>query len=186
MPNESTEFRQRLLDAEQTTPALRDAYQKELHAMLHHTLTPRARLPLVGLLLVLAALTGGIAYRMLVSYPGPLVYGAWATELVLCASFALWITRVLWQGTTAWTAYFRMGDVIGVAAGLITVLALFDGLRDPHDPASTYNVLFVLVLFVQCLAWSLLNRIASAELAGKEQMLRIECRLAELADRLQK
>jgi hypothetical protein len=59
------------------------------------------------------------------------------------------------------------------------------GLRAPSDPASTFGVLYGFALLTVCIAWSLQNRMAAAELASREQMLRIECRLADLADRLQ-
>jgi hypothetical protein len=42
----------------------------------------------------------------------------------------------------------------------------------------------VFVFYFTCAAWVTTNRIAAAELAAREQMLRIECRLADLTDRL--
>lgn len=59
------------------------------------------------------------------------------------------------------------------------------GLRAPSDPASPFGVLYALAFLVICIAWSLHNHIASAELVAREQMPRIECRLADLAGRLQ-
>jgi hypothetical protein len=52
--------------------------------------------------------------------------------------------------------------------------------------ASTFNTLFVFVFYFSCAAWVTSTRIAAAELAAKEQMLRIEYRLADLAERLAK
>ena len=40
MLNNSTKFRQQLFEAEEMTPALRDAYRRELDVILHDTLTP--------------------------------------------------------------------------------------------------------------------------------------------------
>jgi hypothetical protein len=47
-----------------------------------------------------------------------------------------------------------------------------------------FNAFLVFVFYVACISWSLDSRIAAAELAAREQMLRIEYRLADLAERL--
>jgi len=60
---------------------------------------------------------------------------------------------------------------------------LLVGIGKPSDPASLFHAFYVFVFYVTCIAWSLDNRIAAAELAAREQMLRIECRLADLAGR---
>ena len=70
------------------------------------------------------------------------------------------------------------------AAGMLTVVTMLRGMGDPTDPASTFHVLLALVFYIACLFWNLDSRIAAAELAGREQMLRIEYRLADLAERL--
>jgi hypothetical protein len=63
---------------------------------------------------------------------------------------------------------------------------MFQGLSRPADPSSTFGLLFLFVFFAVCTNWSFSSRIAAAELARKEETLRIECRLAELAERLAK
>jgi hypothetical protein len=71
------------------------------------------------------------------------------------------------------------------AAGMLTVVAMLRGMNAPADPSSTFQVLFALVFYIACLFWNLDSRIGAAELAAREQMLRIEYRLANLAERLQ-
>ncbi|HXE55405.1 MAG TPA: hypothetical protein VN541_20440 [Tepidisphaeraceae bacterium] len=73
-----------------------------------------------------------------------------------------------------------------MAAGVATVVALILGLRSPSAPKSLFGAFYVFVFYFACATWSLERRIASAELAAREQSLRVECRLADLVQRLQK
>lgn len=183
MPHEPTEFRKHLLDAQAVTPALRDAYNKELHAMLHHQLTLRSRI-LLGALLV--GIVGGVALgcRSILFYDrGPFIYGVALTFTALCTAAALSIVRTLWRGVVPWKSYFQVAGIFTAAAVLMTVLALLSGLRNPSDPASAFGVLYAGVFLVVCIAWSLNDRIAAADLAARERLLRIEWRLADLSDR---
>jgi len=61
---------------------------------------------------------------------------------------------------------------------------LLHGLAASGNPASTFNAFFVFVFLFVCAVWALGNRIAASEMAMKEQMLRLECRLADLSERL--
>jgi len=111
---------------------------------------------------------------------------------------ASWLVMVF---AFAWVAYLivvdlvrrrhRKRSVLSISealysvAGLLTLAALIAGRNEPANPSSTFDVVFVFVFFFTCAVWTLQNRIASAELAAREQMLRIEYRLADLAERLQ-
>jgi hypothetical protein len=183
MPHQPTEFRQHLLDAQAVSPMLQDAYNKELHAMLHHQLTPRSRV-LLGALLVGVVVGAGLGCRSILFYDrGPFIYGVALTFAALCTAAALWIVRTLWRGVVPWKSYFQVAGIFTGAAALMTVLALLSGLRNPADPASTFGVLYAGVFLVVCIAWSLNDRIAAAELDARERLLRIEWRLADLSER---
>jgi hypothetical protein len=183
MEDKSAEFRQRLFEAEEMTPALRDAYHQELDAILHETLTPRKRLPSMVILMILVVCAVGIIVAMFI-HRGVVFYSSAVTMLVFCTLAAAWIARDQWRGTFARKSSLKMADLFYGTAGVLTVLALFNGLRAPSDPATTFHFLFPFVWFMACLGWSLLNRIAAAELTMREEMLRIECRLADLAEKL--
>ena len=79
-----------------------------------------------------------------------------------------------------------IGHILMTSAAAITVITLLIGLNAPDDPASTFNAFFMFVWYFACFSLALENRIADAELTAREQMLRIEYHLAELAEQLQK
>jgi hypothetical protein len=117
---------------------------------------------------------------------GPLVVTQW---LLLGATFATaaWlIGRDLWRGTHSPKSAFAIGHILTFAAGSITAVSLVIGLAAPDKPASMFHAFFLFVFYFACSEWTVQNRIAAAELAAREQMLRIECRLADLSERLGK
>jgi hypothetical protein len=168
------------------TPALRDAYQKELEAIIEEPLTARKVVPGVVLLVVLVVCTLGIVHNLFFYTPGPLVLVAWTALAVVFAWASYLIVRDLVRGKHSKKSVSSIAGGLTIAAGIATVVALLIGLRAPSDPKSTFDAFYLFVFYVACVSWSLESRIGAAELAAKEQMLRIECRLADLAERLQK
>lgn len=152
------------------TPSLQDAYQKELDAILHETLTLRKRLPSIVLLLILVVCAVGIVVAMFI-HRNVVFASSAAIMLVFCTLAAAWIARDQWRGSFARKSSLKMADLFYGTAGVLTVLALFQGLRAPSDPATTFRFFFPFVWLVMCLGWSLSNRIAAAELTMQEQML---------------
>lgn len=185
MPEQYSELRQRLFEAQEMTPELRDVYQHELDAILHETLTPRKRLPSMIILMILVVCAVGIVVAMFIHH-GIVFFSSAVTMLIFCTLAAAWIARDQWRGAFTRKSSLKMADLFYGTAEVLTVLALFKGLRAPSDPATTFNFLFPFVWLITCLGWCLLNRIAAAELTVREEMLRIECRLADLAERLRK
>src|SRR5438309_141077 len=84
MPN-PTEFRQKLLDAADVTPALRVSYQEELDRMLHPQLTARSASFGLTLLVVLVICTIGIVRNMFVYEVNLLTLTGW---MILAISFS--------------------------------------------------------------------------------------------------
>jgi hypothetical protein len=178
------EFRNQLLQAEEMNPVLRDAFHEELSKALSHTLTPRSRFAMTVLSFVLVVFMG-VGLRAMIFYDrGPTLLAVWLTFTTSCGLCNLWIAQTLWRGTFAWKSFFSIAELFTVFATIIAVLTLAVGAREPSNPASTFGVLYALVLLIVCVAWSLHARISAAELASREQMLRMEYRLADLAERL--
>ncbi|WP_410961326.1 hypothetical protein, partial [Salmonella sp. SAL4457] len=90
-----------------------------------------------------------------------------------------------WTGAHTWRAYFRVAGMLYLAAGITATLALLSGLRAPHDPASTFGAVYALTFLVVCVGGAIQSRIDAALLKTREGQLRIETRLADLAERLE-
>jgi uncharacterized PurR-regulated membrane protein YhhQ (DUF165 family) len=154
--------------------------------MLHPPLS--ARVGLVGtLLLVLLVICAALIVRADLVY---LVRGLMLVgHLTLAAAFlgaSVLIVRDLWKRKHSPKSASSISGLLTAAAGTITVVALLLGLRHPSDPKSLFGAFYVFVFYFACAVWGLESRVAAAELTTREQSLRIECRLADLAERLQK
>jgi hypothetical protein len=183
-PKSSADYIQRLLDAEEISPTLRSSYQSELNAMLAPALTPRKAAAGATLFAILLVGVVALLRNLLVVEAEPLVRVGWLALLVGFSGAAFLVARDLWLKKHTRKSQFAVTYLITGAAGMLTVVAMLRGMSEPADPASTFHVLFTLVFYIACLFWNLDSRIAAGELASREQMLRIEYRLANLAERL--
>ncbi len=183
-PNPSADYIQRLLDAEEISPTLRRSYQSDLDAMLTPPLTPRKATSGVTLLVILLVGVAALLHNLFVVEADPLVRVGWLAFLISLSGAAFLVVRDLWLKKHSKKSQLAITYLITGAAGIFTVVAMWRGMWEPADPASTFRVLFALVFYIVCLFWSLDSRLAAGELAAREQMLRIEFRLADLAERL--
>jgi uncharacterized membrane protein len=180
------DFLKNLLNSEQLSPAMRASYKAELDAMANQPLTRGRTWTGVLLLVVFSVCAVAIVRNMFVYSPGPMILLAWG---ILAAAFtwvSVVIVRDLWRQKHSPKSAYSVGHILMVAAGAITVVSLMMGLNEADKAAAMFNAFFVFVWYFACTTLALDNRIAAAELAAKEQMLRIEYRLADLAERLQK
>jgi hypothetical protein len=184
MSDKPVDLVQRLINAEEISPALRRSYQAELDAMLAEPLTPRKAAPGVFLLIILVIGVAALIRNLLFVNAKPLVQVGWLALLIGFGGAAYLIARDLWLKKHSKKSLFAVTHLICGAAGMLTVVAMLRGMGAASDPASTFHVLFALVFYIACLFWNLDSRIAAAELASREQMLRLEYRLAELSDAL--
>jgi hypothetical protein len=173
-----------MISAEEISPALRRSYQAELDAMLAEPLTPRKAAPGVFLLVILVIGVAALIHNLLIVEAEPLVQVGWLAMLIGFGGGAYLIARDLWLKKHSKKTLFAVTHLICGAAGMLTALTMVRGMYAASDPASTFHVVFALVFYIACLFWNLDSRIGAAELAAREQMLRLEYRLAELADSL--
>jgi len=186
MTDKNTELRNQLLKLEQMSPTVRQAYQQEIDAILHPPLTTRRKLPGIGLLVILLVCIAGLVRNLIFHRAEGLTLIGWIVLTIAFTTTAFVIMRSMWRGKFEWKPYFSIAHMLTFAAGTLTVVALVKGLSAPSNPASTFNAFYVFVFYFACVAWALENRIAAAELASREQMLRVECRLADIAERMGK
>jgi hypothetical protein len=186
MPDQSEEFRQRLLGMQQMSPALKDAYQNDLDALLHPPLTARTRW--IGIVLLVELLVAAILIvRADLFYH---VRGLWLVGHAALAIGFIWasvlIMRDLQKRHTSPRSVSAIASLLTATAGITTVVAMLIGIRHASDPKSMFDVFYVFVFYFACAIWALESRISTAQLSATEQSLRIECRLADIAERLQK
>lgn len=154
--------------------------------MLRPPLTRRTTV--IGLVLLVLLLTGiALIIRADLFYHvrGLMLVG----HVALAAGFvgaSIYILRDLRKRRQSQASIRSISGLLTIAAGILTVVVLMIGLRAPSDPKSLFNTFYVFVFYFACAVWGLDGRIASAELAAREQSLRIEYRLADLAERLGK
>jgi hypothetical protein len=184
MTTEPTDFRDRLLRAQATTPTMRDEYRRELDALLHHRLTPRTRFA-TGCAMLAAVAGSAWCARGVIRFPETWIGNG--TFAAVCLAVAVWFGRVLWRGGFARRASFAVVEWLGgIAVATFVAVALFRGMSAPSEPASTFGAIMAVLLVTVGFAWGTGNRIAAAKLETREHLLRIESRLADLAERLGK
>ncbi|HEY2585087.1 MAG TPA: hypothetical protein VGI81_04895 [Tepidisphaeraceae bacterium] len=165
---------------------MRDSYRQDLDAMLRPALKPRSALIGTVLLVLLMGCAILIVRADLVYHVrGLMLAGHVALAVAFVAASGL-ILRDLRKLKHSQKSVASISGILTLAAGVLTVVALLIGLRSPSDPKSLFGAFYVFVFYFACAIWSIENRIASAELASREQSLRIEYRLADLAERLEK
>jgi hypothetical protein len=186
MPANPDEFRERLFNAQEIDPTLRERYRGELDTILHERPTRKSRFMAITLLVICLAVVAG-EIRALIIHRGEVTfYVAAVTMLLTCGAVAAWIIRDLLLPKVPRASAYRVADLFYGASWILVVVQLLKGMHAPADPASTFGVLFVFTFAAVCTSWSIANRIAAAELSAREQALRLECRLADLAQRLPK
>ena len=187
MSEPTGEFRERLLDAQRTTPALREEYRRELDKLLHVQLTPQSRWLTVGGIVVSLGFAIACIASLIVHHAKP---GVWFLLPAYSAIFllaALALILALRRGGFARRSAFTVVEQLGGAmVGIYVTVALFRGMRAPADPVSIYWTVWAVLFAMVGFAWGTGNRIAAATLETREHLLRIESRLADLAERTSK
>jgi hypothetical protein len=183
MTNNPENLRRHLFEAQEITPALRAAYDKDLDAIIHEAPSRKNRFLAVVLLVILLGIVAGEVRALFVHKGDISFYVAAVTMLISCAIASVWLVRDLCKVKVAKKSAHQVSELFYAVATILTVTSLLHGLGAPGDPASTFNALFVFVFLFVCSVWGLANRITAAEMATKEQMLRLECRLADLSER---
>ena len=102
MPDEITGrgFRDKLLDAQQTTPALREEYRKELDALINHRLTAGTRAATWGGLIVAGVFAVLLVRALVLQHETPGVKLIMPAYVFVALGTMAWFGRVIWQGET--------------------------------------------------------------------------------------
>jgi hypothetical protein len=179
-------FRQRLLELEQTTPVLKERYNKEVQAMLEKRITGTDRKVWLGgtvmsvvfaVLLGVFAIIPPLAEVPLLPRIGP------AIGALFSVGFAIFFLRVYRRGS--WNlnsdASFFIG-MIWLMVVLTVVMFLVMSLLVPDRIIGLWLSVFGMVILVIGAVFLIRHGIAQSEIRIREKLLEIEYRLAELAE----
>ena len=183
MSNNPNSFRERLIESQEFTPACA-RLRKRARCDLPRGPQPEEPLPGLCSLGDHAGDCGRRGPRMIVYKRDLSFYVSAVTMLIACAVVAVWLVRDLARPRWRRSPPTRSAGLFYGAATILTVASLIHGLGTTDNPRSTFDALFIFVFLFVCSVWSLANRITASEMAMKEQMLRLECRLADLSERL--
>jgi hypothetical protein len=184
MTDPTDEFRQKLLGVEQMSPSLREAYRKQIDAMLNPPLKPRAAVGGAAVAIVFIILASLVVREIFVRHVLGLMLIAHATLAGAMLWGAALIARDLLKRKRTPKAASSIAGAFYAASGLITVIAMLLGLAHASEPKTLYGVFYVFVFFFGCAMWKLETHITDSSLASREESLRVECRLADLAERM--
>ncbi len=176
------DFRERLLKVEPMTPALKERYEQEIHAMLEKQLTGVRRWVWLGsaiLGLGFLALFGTLAVITPAEFP---VYGR--VGFVLGALFGIgWAIlgiKVFRRGSLDLKLDTRAAT--GLTWGFVVIMVTLFMVWAPDSIMGLRMIVSALVFLVMGVAFLLRHVIEQAELKTREKLLEIEYRLAELAE----
>jgi hypothetical protein len=177
-------FRERLLDAEQVTPALKERYHKELQAMLEKQLSGMRRWGWLGSAIMglgFAVLFGTLAVVAPAEFPwwGRLIF---ATGALFGIGWVLLGLKVFRRGSL--DRKFDSWAASGMGWGFTVLVVTVAMVCAPENVVGVRMILSGLVFLVMAAAFLIRHVIEQSELKTREKLLEIEYRLAELADRM--
>ncbi len=178
-------FVDQLLAADPPSSEARRRYEKEVHAMLEKTLTPRQRgIYLLGAVLLLLPAGYFALLAVLTTNEATLIkfVGAYAVATALAlAGVALLLFWGYWKGVVAYRTSRRWAAGVGIVyVGLLGWLFLLMAQLMP-DFQNDVRVLGFLLVVYAAVAW-VRHRVAQSEMAMAEKLLEIELHLAEMRE----
>ncbi|MCJ7543505.1 MAG: hypothetical protein MUP47_02890 [Phycisphaerae bacterium] len=180
-------FRDRLLEQEQTSPALKERYRKEIDAMFEQKLSLPLKLAWIGsgiLGLGFLAVFGTVAVMAPAEFPllGRLLFVVGAAFGLAWAILSGAIVR---RGSYHRILHSRAGA--GLPWGAVVVITTGVLLLSSQHPDRVVSVQMIcgsLVFLVMASVFMIQSRIEQSEVRTRQKLLEVELRLAELIGQL--
>lgn len=188
MNNAKKEFRDRLVEMEQTTPSLKEKYQKETKAMFDKQLTRPMRLAWIGTgilgmgFVVLFGTTAIMAPKELPMLARSMFVAGAVFGLAWAALAAVIVKRGSFNLKSHGKALVGMTWCFLV---LLTTLTLLLASQHPDRIVGVHMICAVLPFLIMGAVFMIQYRIQDAELKTREKLLEIELRMAKLAEKLE-
>jgi len=184
MTEQRRPFSERLIRCESPTPALREKYRKEIHAMFEKKLGPWGR--------AMWAFWTVFGLAMAVVFGVTIVYAYGDLPPWAIAGFGLGVFFALGcaalSGWIAWSGRLQLKRQPPAMVGLMWVFIVFYVtllmVFAPQSIVGLRMLISGLVFLVFGVAFLLAGRTEQAELRTREKLLEIECRLADLSEQL--
>ena len=169
-------LRESLFCAEPIDPERQRRFREELADIVEPRLSRGYRVYyIVALVGLVAGLPGAVAG---VSFDSE-HRSTWALSLVLCTFFAGWIVYILRRGAEPLRIMQGMSKASQGIGAMVAGLLIAYGLQHP-SLTSVLWALFGLLVFLLTSFINLWNRVLTSERTMREQILRVEYRLADL------
>lgn len=171
-----TNLRESLFNAEPISSERQQRFREELAHIVEPRLSRGHRLYyIMALVALVAGLPGAVVGVFLDSEHRWL----WALFVLACTFFAGWIVYILRRGAEPLRIMQGMSKASQGIGALVAGLLIFYGLQSP-SLASVLWALLGLLVFLLTSFINLWNRVITAERTMREQILRVEYRLADL------
>ena len=182
------EFRDRLVEMEQTTPSLKERYQKETKAMFEKKLTRPMKLAWIGtgiLGMGFVVLFGTTAIMAPKELP-MLARSMFVAGAVFGLAWAVLAALIVKRGAMSLKSHGKA--LVGMTwcfLVLLTTLTLLLASQHPDRIVGVHMICAVLPFLIMGAVFMIQYRIQEAELNTREKLLEIELRMTDLAEKLE-
>ena len=172
-------LRESLFTAEPLSPERQQRFHDELVRIMEPRLSRRYRVYYTMMLVCLLMGVFGESCRLVFYADHRLVS---ALYVLIWAASAAWVFHILQRGAEPLRAMQGMSKAAAGIATAVAFILIFYGLKNPSLTA-VFWALLGLLAFLMMSFINLWNRVITAERTTREQILRIEYHLADLASR---
>ncbi len=174
-----------LVALERMSPAIRQKYDTEMKKMFEKTISPLQRTGMIAVVIVLAIQMGFFGYAVVRFDMLPLLARlGFVAGILFSGAFMAVMISALKKGSYNLRTY--PNAVTGITwvflVIFITLIMLLSGKVEPLK--GIQMVVNTTVFFIMGVVFLLKNTVEQAELKTREKLLDIECRLADIAEKL--
>jgi hypothetical protein len=177
-------FRDRLLDLEPLSDAREQKLKKEVASMFEYTITGKRRWSWIGYVVGNAFFTLVAGVVAIVGKVSILERTIWLVGAAACMASMIYALRALRRGFVDMRWQFAFGKVLpAISLGLVVLVIAYT-----MDHPTIQNLCWIamgLAWLILAVAITLHNRIVASELNQKEQVLKLQYRIAELTEKFQ-
>lgn len=185
MNNESGDLRSRLLELEPLNPDLSERFHKEILTVFEQKLTGGWKVFWLAGFFAALVFMGWGALVAIAGDIDPFLRVVWALYATANLAFSVYAVSVLRKGALDLRQLFSV-LLLAPVGGLLIAVVLYARAAALQTNEAMLWASFGGMCLMIALFWALFNRLTRVELANREQLLRLELRLLELAERLDK